>query len=84
MQLKFWIDDSNYVTVLCQLEKPGPGEDESLPDVVAARVSDSKLSDIKVDQLLDIAGQIVDHLTQREAPRVSPQDDWRDAFRRGQ
>ena len=79
MQLKFWLDETNFLTVECTLS----ADDESGPDgfveVTAAVIADSQLSNILQDQLLDIIGQIADHLgTAQQVP--APAADWRAEF----
>lgn len=84
MQLTFRIDDNNYISVSTKLEGPDPSQPENGPEVVAAVVIDSKLSDLEAPQLLDIVGQVVDHLTTvQQAPVAPDENDWRVAFRAG-
>lgn len=83
MQLKIWIDDNNYAVVALKLAEAGVGEPAGFPEVVAASVVDSKLSDLKVDQLFELVGQVCDHLEAR-ATAPAPRDDWREKFRRGE
>lgn len=84
MQLQFRIDDTNYVTVQCELSKPRAGQSADGPEVTAAVVVDSKLSNLEIDDIFDVAGQILDHLTATAPPAPSPNEDWRDMFRRNQ
>lgn len=84
MQLTIRIDDHNYLSISTKLEGPDPSQPENGPEVVAAVVTDSKLSDLEAPQLLDIVGQVVDHLTTVQQPPVpSDENDWRMAFRAG-
>lgn len=82
MQFKIWIDDDNYVTVACEFQSNRSGGYEDGPEIIAATIVDKKLSNIEIDQLLDLAGGAVDLLTAKPAVATSPQEDWRDKFRR--
>lgn len=83
MQFKIWIDDGNYLIVSAKLQDAGTGKSADGPEVLAAAIVDAKLSNIESDELLDVVGQVVDHLTASKQPPASPQEDWRDLFRRG-
>lgn len=85
MQLTFRIDNNNFVTFDIRLEETSYSGSAGDAEIAAAVISDHKLSDLEMDQLADIVGQTLDHWqgkTQRPGP--SPQDDWRDKFRRGE
>ncbi len=79
MQLQFWLDNDNRVVVDLQLSSVGNSGSESGPEVTAAIISDTKLSHIKADELLDIAGQALDHL-EAGSSQPAPQADWREAW----
>lgn len=79
MQLQFRIDDTNYVTVSFQLQKSGNSGFTDGPEVIAATIADSKLSDITNDQLFDLAAAVLEHFEQPQASSgTSP--DWRSEF----
>lgn len=75
MQLTFRIDDNNYLTFDLQLQASGPAGYQDGPELIAAAVSDSKLSQLEHDAVLDIAGQVVDYFS-RDQQSTSPGPDW--------
>lgn len=83
MQLTFRIDDNNFLTVNVRISDAGASEYQDGPEVSAAVISDQKLSDIEASQLLDVVGQVVDHLTAADKPAPPSNDDWRAKFRSG-
>lgn len=83
MQLRFWIDDNNYADVTVALENARNDSDDGMPEVAAARITDHKLSDLQIDELLDLVGQVIDHLTVKPQPKARDKDDWRERFRSG-
>ena len=83
-QIELRVDDNNHITVAAELQAASPDESTDIPEVIAARVVNSKLSDLGQDQLLNTVGQIVDHLTTvQQAPVDRSGYDWRADFRRG-
>lgn len=85
MQFTFRIDSDNYITYKLSLQNVSNGEFRDGTEVVAAVIADKKLSNIEMDDLLDVAGQLLDHVTPRHRPTAdSPNEDWRDLFRRGE
>lgn len=75
MQLQFRIDDTNYVTIDLQLQTATLGGPATGPEVLAAVVTDSKLSRLSHDQLLDLVGQVVDYFSRsQEGQKTSA--DW--------
>lgn len=84
MQLKIWIDDDNWLTIDLKLSETRISGSENGPEVIAAFVSDKKLSHIEIDEVFDIAGQAIDHLTAIVDTTPTKNDDWRDKFRRGE
>lgn len=84
MQLQFRIDDNNYVTFAFQLENPGDNGFASGPEIISAAIVDSKLSNIEKDQLIDLAGQLIDFETSgSRTGGIDPTErepDWRAEF----
>lgn len=74
MQLQFRIDDNNVITVDLQLQRASALGHEGRAEVIAAVVSDAKLSNLQADELLDLAGQAIDMLTTVQQQR--PSSDW--------
>ncbi len=75
MQLQFRIDDTNYITVEFQLQSTGADSSSDRPQIIAATVTDTKLSQLKTDDILDLAAQIVDYFS--VAPQADkPAGDW--------
>ena len=62
MQLQFRIDDTNHITVDFQLSNAGDNGTNHSPEVTAAIITDKKLSLLSQDQIIDLAGQCIDHL----------------------
>ena len=79
MQLKVWLDDNNTVTFALKLSSPGHGQPDIGPEIIAASVVDSKLSDIQENQLIDLMGQTADYFSvDHRSPGPAP--DWREEF----
>ncbi len=77
MQLQLRIDDNNYVTIEFQLQTPDTNSPADGPELIAATVIDSKLSNLKSDELFDITGQVVDYFNRPQgAPERRPGYDW--------
>lgn len=76
MQLTFRIDDSNYVTTDLRIQATGDDGYADGPEVIAAVVSDSKLSNIEQDQLLDLAADVLDFLAAKHPVKTGPRPDW--------
>lgn len=83
MQLKIWIDDSNWIVINTKLSGNSSGGSSDGPEVTAAFVGDHKLSDLEIGDILDITGQAIDFLTVKDEPVSTQKDDWRDRFRKG-
>lgn len=88
MQFKLWFSDHDIVTIDAELEPPGEGTPDDIPEVTKATVSDAKLSNATQDQLLAVVGQCIDLIYSAEAGLTSPPTDlWddktRDIFRSG-
>lgn len=79
MQLKIWLDDSNHLTFSLKLSSAVSGGYTDGPEVIAAVVSDSQLSNISEDQLIDLLGQTIDFLT-TDQQSTGPEPDWRTEF----
>ncbi len=77
MQFQIWLDKSNFLTIDTELSATDDNGSEHGREVIAAVITNKKLSDITSDELIDIVAQTVDHLTSNVSP-VSPQRDWRD------
>jgi Zn-dependent membrane protease YugP len=85
MQLKIWINDSNYITYKLSLSASDNASNGLGPEVVDALIAEQKLSDITEAEILELTGQIIDHYDARNAPQAQPvvEEDWREAFRAG-
>ncbi len=55
MQLKLWIDDNNQITFDLRLQSSGDNGSQARPELIAAVITDSQLSDIGQDGILDLA-----------------------------
>ncbi len=75
MQFQFRVDDDNFLTFDIQLQRAMLGASETRAELVAATLSDSKLSNLAEGDILDIGAQIVDMLT-TSAQSQSPSADW--------
>ena len=77
MQLQFRIDDNNFIAVNLTLSANDSNNSEHRPEVSAAVVVDSKLSDLSDVELLDLAGQALDYIQSEVSPAAkSPSGDW--------
>lgn len=84
MQLTFRIDGDNYITYQLKLSAADNYQPEDGPEVIAALVSESKLSQLEMDEFLGIVAQTLDHVTSAPArPVEETKDDWRHLFRSG-
>lgn len=78
MQLKLWIDDNNQITIDFQLQNSADNGFADGAEVIAATITNSKLSDIGKTQLFDLTGQLVDYFSRPADSAGSAVDhDWR-------
>ena len=75
MQLTFRIDDNNFLTFDLQLQRVAGNESDAGPELIAAVVTDSKLSNISDDDLMRLVEQVVDY-TARPQGADKPSGDW--------
>ena len=78
MQFEFRIGNAESVTIDLQLAPPGSDSAVLGPEVVAASVSDSKLSKLSKDDVFSIAAQVVDYFSRPET--TSNPGDWYDEW----
>ena len=77
MLITIRIDDNNYVTFNTLLGAAVSNGSDSVPEVTAASISDSKLSDIGLPQLLAITGDVLDYVAAESSPaQNAPSGDW--------
>jgi len=75
MQLTLRIDDNNYVTYAVKFSPADPQQPSAGPELIAATLSDSKLSLLSQTDILDLTAQIVDYFSvSQSAPKNA--DDW--------
>lgn len=77
MQLKFWLSDANYITVDVELDQASSNGPDNIPTVTKAIIADSQLSHVGEDQLLSVAGQVIDTLYS-DAAAPAQTDPWND------
>lgn len=78
MQCQFRIDDNNYIDVDFKLQAAGDGSPLAGPEIIAATITKTQLSDLKADDVFNIVGQIVDYFAVGATPeRAGPEPDWR-------
>ena len=89
MQCRIWFNNANYFDVDISVSNVGMPGAESGPEVIAAVVADTKLSNTTLDRACDIVAQALDYINPRMA--VVPEtagdlfgDEERDAFRKGE
>lgn len=80
MQLKIGLDDNNYITVAIQLQKADDNGPNHGPEIIAATITDTQLSDIGQAELLDIAAQTIGYFEANEASQ-RPAADWAADYR---
>ena len=72
MQLTFRIDDRNYLTFDLRFQTAGPGSYASGPELIAATVSDSKLSELSDADVIAIAEQVIDYCSRDQTDNSAP------------
>jgi len=78
MQLKIWLDDTNYITIAAQLQAPGSNGYGDSPEIIAATIVDRKLSNIQEDQFFDLTAAILEHFERpQQKGNDGAQADWR-------
>ncbi len=80
MQLKLWIDDNNQITFDLRLQSSGDNGSQARPELIAAVITDSQLSDIGQDGILDLASQVVGYFEANDASQ-RPAADWASEYR---
>jgi len=79
MQLTFRIDDRNYLTFDLRFQTAGPGSYASGPELIAASIADTELSQLTEADLFNLAAQIVDYFSRdQQAPKKA--GDWYDEW----
>lgn len=77
MQLTLRIDDNNFITLHLLTTPSGDTGPDAVPEVGAASIADSKLSNISQDQLLALTADALDYLQAEKSPaQASPAGDW--------
>ena len=76
MQLKLWIDDNNYLTFDILMDRNGLTGHDAVPEIGAASLTDSKLSNLRQDQILAITGDLLDYVNAEKTPAQQPAGDW--------
>lgn len=82
MQFQIRINENNYVTINTILQAARSDESTDSPEVTAATITEQKLSDVKLTQLLDVVGQVIDELSAPPPSSEPINDDWRADFRK--
>ncbi len=77
MQLQLRIDDGNFLDVTYTLQASSDGQPHSGPEVTQAAITNSKLSNLTADQILDITAQVIDFFAAETSPGAkAPEGDW--------
>ena len=77
MQLTLRIDDNNYLTYNISLSPPDGNGQDTGPEVGAASLADSKLSNLEHAQILGLTTDLIDYLESESSPAQSaPSGDW--------
>ena len=76
MQFQFRIDDNNCLTFDIRVQAAGSSGFETGPELVAAVISDSKLSNISEDAIIGLAADIVDFFSVKHPVSTGPSPDW--------
>lgn len=82
MQYQIWINGKQAFTLDCRVSDDRGDVDEDVPNISAAAIVDSKLSEQQVEFALAGLGQAVDYVTAKD-PAPTDHDAWRRDFRAG-
>lgn len=80
MQFQLRVDDDNYVTFALQLQRTVGASADDGPELIAATITDSKLSELSENDIYGLAEQLVDYLSRDQSPQDSPKDWFRDSW----
>ena len=79
MQFEFRIKGGDSVTINCQLSAAGAHSPEDGPELIAASIADTELSQLTEADLFNLAAQIVDYFSRdQQAPKKA--GDWYDEW----
>ena len=80
MQLTIRFNDTDSVTFAVKVQNVGDDKSNYVPEVVSATITDKKLSSASVDDILDVTGQVLDHMAGPLPEYEEPPKDWREGW----